>query len=324
MAFKRNNITKSGLQGLAEKYINDNFMALFSKVSGGNINYTDLDKNTQKKILTQWIPFQMEGNLDANYPLETRFYLPPCVKEVKSATVSAVVSNYRMDSDVALNDPTFNIVDLNISMSSGATVVGRTTSGGGGAISETFYVEKWGTYPYQYSAPSSWVSDNGLYIKPVMGGYVSGANGRGLGTITATMPVNSSTGTLRDFVDFRNWQHTHYLSIPSHTHGVEGAVSSHSHKGTARIELPKHTHKLNEGVKLSTKQPSSIEVQVNKTKVGRVLSGTNDTMNDVDVSKNCKVGWNTIRAIGAGVGRITLYGVVEVLIDQYYDSKKSS
>lgn len=324
MAFRRNNITKSGLQGLAEKYINDNFMALFSKVSGGNINYTDLDTNTQKKILTQWIPFQMEGNLDANYPLETRFYLPPCVKEVKSASFSAVASNYRMDSDVALNDPTFNIVDLNISMSSGSTVVGTTTSGGGGAISETFYVEKWGTPPYQYSAPSKWVYENSSYIKPVMGGFVTGSSGSGLGTVVASQPLNSSNGVLKDYVDFRNWQHTHYLSVPSHTHGVSGAVSSHSHEGTARVELPQHVHKLNEGIKQSTKQPSSIEVQFNKTKVGRVLSGTNDTMNDVDVSKQCKIGWNTIRVIGAGVGRITLYGVVEVLIDQYWDSTKKS
>ena len=88
--------------------------------------------------------------------------------------------------------------------------------------------------------------------------------------------------------------------------------------------MPQHVHKLNEGIKQSTKQPSSIEVQFNKTKVGRVLSGTNDTMNDVDVSKQCKIGWNTIRVIGAGVGRITLYGVVEVLIDQYWDSTKKS
>lgn len=323
MAFRRNNITKSGLQGLAEKYINDNFMALFSKVSGGNINYTDLDTNTRNKINTQWIPFQAEGNLDANFPLETRIYLPPNVKEIKSASLSAVASNYRMDSDIALSDDFFSLVEVEIAMGGATTVIGSTTTGGGGAINDSFYVEEWGTPPYTYSAPSGWVYNNGSYIKSVNGGYVRGSGGGGLGTIVATMPLNSSSGTLTDYVDFKNWQHTHKIIAPSHSHAISATALSHKHEGYAELSLPKHSHKLNEGIKVSTKAPSSIEVQVNDRKVGKVLSGTNDTMVDVDILDECKVGWNHIKVIGAGVGRITIYGVIEVVIDTQYTSSTS-
>ena len=320
MAFRRNNITKSGLQGLAEKYINDNFMALFSKVSGGNINYTDLDTPTQNKIQTQWIPFQMEGNLDANYPLETRIYIPPAVKEIKSASLNAVTSKYRMDSSIAENAEQFTTIDVNINMGGSTLVFGQTSSGGGGSFSQTFYVDEWGTPPYQYSAPSKWVYENASYIKPVSGGFVTGSNGQGLGTIVASQPLNSSTGPLKDYVDFKNWQHTHTVSSPSHTHVLSATSMAHSHSGTARCVLPKHHHNLNEGIKLSVAAPSSIEVQVNSTKVGKVLSGVNATMTDIDIKKNLKVGWNTLKAIGAGVGRVTVYGVVEVIIDPYYTS----
>ena len=318
MAFRRHNITKSGLAGLAEKYINDNFMALFSKVSGGNINYADLDTNVKNRINTQWIPFQAEGNLDANFPLETRIYLPPNVKEIKSATMSAVASNYRMDSDVALSDDFFSLVDVNIAMGGATTVIGNTTTNGGGSINESFYVEEWGTPPYTYDAPTSWVYENGSYIKNASGGYVRGSNGKGLGTIFAKMPLGSSNGELREYVDFKNWQHTHKVIAPSHSHGIQATALSHSHEGYAKLSLPKHSHKLNEGVKVSTKQPSGIELQVNDRKVGRVLSGTNDTVVDVDILKECKVGWNHIKVLGMGVGRITIYGVIEIVVDTQY------
>lgn len=318
--FKRQNIIKSGLNGLTEKYINDNFMALFSKVSGGNINYSDLDTSTQNKINTQWIPFQTEGNLDANFPLTYRFYIPPNTKEIKSVSLSAVASAYRMDSDVALSDDFFSLVDVSIAMGGSTTVIGQTATAGGGSINESFYVEEWGTPPYTYEAPTSWVYQNGSYIKPVSGGYVRGSNNGGLGTVLATMPLNASDGELKEYVDFKNWQHTHKVYVPSHTHPILATAMAHSHEGYAKLSLPKHSHKLNEGVKVSTKAPSGIEIQVNDRKVGRVLSGVNDTVNDIDVLDQCKVGWNTIKVLGMGVGRITLYGVAEIVINTQYVS----
>lgn len=318
--FKRHNITKSGLQGLTEKYINDNFMALFSKVSGGNISYTDLDLSTQNKINTQWIPFQAEGNLDANYPLYCRFYIPPNTKEIKSVSLSAVASAYRMDSDIALSDDFFSLVDVNIAMGGSTTVIGQTATSGGGSINESFYVEEWGTPPYTYNAPGTFVYQNGSYMSSASGGYVRGSNGVGLGTITLSRPLGSSEGQLKDYVDFKNWQHTHKVYVPSHTHPILGTAMAHKHEGTAKLSLPKHSHKLNEGIKVSTKAPSSIEIQVNDRKVGRVLSGVNDTVNDIDILKQCKVGWNVIKVIGAGVGRITLYGTAEIVINTQYVS----
>lgn len=323
MAFRRNNITKSGLQGLAEKYINDNFMALFSKVSGGNINYADLDTSTQNRIQTQWIPFQAEGNLDANYPLETRIYVPPSVKEIKSASLNAIATKYRMDSSIAENAEQFTTIDVNINMGGSTLVFGQTSSGGGGAISDTFFVDEWGTPPYQFEAPTAYIynGSNTEVSKPTQnasGGFI-----RRSGTTSTLGSVNayaSYMGSEVNYADLRNFQHTHKVVAPSHTHVLSATSMAHSHSGTARCVLPKHYHNLNEGVKLSTANPSSIEVQINNTKVGKVLSGNGSTMTDIDVKKNIKNGWNIVKVIGAGVGRITIYGVVEVVIDPYWTS----
>lgn len=323
MAFRRQNIVKSGLQGLAEKYINDNFMALFSKVSGGNINYTDLDTNTQNKINTQWIPFQAEGNLDANFPLECRFYIPPNVKEIKNVKLSAVVSNYRMDSDIALSDDFFSLVDVNIAMGGSTTVIGQTATSGGGAISDSFYVEEWGTPPYTFKAPSNYIL-NYSYLKSVIGGLFKSTDGKALGNMVVDMPISPGSTSMEKFTDMRNLQHTHKVIAPSHSHPISATALAHKHEGYAKLSLPKHSHKLNEGIKVSTTQPSGVEIQVNSRKVGRVLSGTNDTINDLDIKSQCEMGWNIVKVLGLGVGRITLYGVAEIVINTQYVSPSSS
>lgn len=317
--FKRQNIAKSGLQGLAEKYINDNFINLFSKVSGGNINYTDLDTPTQNKINTQFIPFQGEGNVDANFPLEIRFYIPPNIKEIKGAKLSAVASNYRMDSDIALSDELFQMVDLQIAMGGNTTVVGTTSTNGGGAITDSFFVEEWGTPPYQYPAPGAWVYNGGAPdLYGISGGFVRrSGNTDTLGTLDGEGFLG---GVAKNYADLKNFQHTHKVITSSHSHSISGAAMSHSHEGYAKLELPKHSHKLNTGIKVSTSAPGSVEIQINDTKVGRVLSGTNDTINDIDILKQCKMGWNIAKVIASNPSRITLYGVAEVVINAQYIS----
>ena len=97
MSYIRQDVRGTSGQDIAK--INDNFMNIFEKVFG-DINFSDADKSLQNNILTQWIPFQGEGNLDKNYPLHIRFYVPPNIKTIKSAKLNAFVENYRMDSDV--------------------------------------------------------------------------------------------------------------------------------------------------------------------------------------------------------------------------------
>ena len=63
--------------------INENFMNIFEKVFG-DINFSDTDTALQNSILTQYIPFQGDGNLDKTYPLYVRFYVPPNIKTIKA------------------------------------------------------------------------------------------------------------------------------------------------------------------------------------------------------------------------------------------------
>ena len=77
---------------------NENFMNIFEKVFG-DINFSDTDTALQNSILTQYIPFQGDGNVDKTYPLYVRFYVPPNIKTIKGATLNAFVENYRKMSN---------------------------------------------------------------------------------------------------------------------------------------------------------------------------------------------------------------------------------
>ena len=92
-----------GTSGQDIMKINENFMSIFEKVFG-DINFSDTDEALQKSILTQYIPFQGDGNLNKNYPLTIRFYVPPNVKKVNKASLNVFLENYRMDSDITEED----------------------------------------------------------------------------------------------------------------------------------------------------------------------------------------------------------------------------
>lgn len=324
MAFRRHNILKSGLNGLAEKHINDNFMNLFAKLSGGNINYADLDNNVKRKINTQWFPIQMEGNLDANFPLEHRVYIPPNIKELKSAKLSAVISAYRMDSDIALSDDVLLDIKVNIDLSTSSAIIGQTTSGGGGAISESLPVMEWG--PMKMEAPTKLLVNAGGDLVQTPGtsdywGYVSSSKDKTktLGTQIMNNVFTSRPNDVIYYADMWAFQHTHMIKVPSHSHSISGAIASHGHTGSAIAKMPKHSHKLNEGIKVSSKRPSSVEIQINGRKIGKTMSGVNDTQTDIDFMKQLNIGkWNTIKVIASTPSRVSIYGIIEAEQDLYY------
>ena len=79
--------------------INENFMNIFEKVFG-DINFSDVDSELQKKINKQWIPVQGEGNLDSSNPLRIRFFIPPNTTKLVSSNFNIITENYRMDSSI--------------------------------------------------------------------------------------------------------------------------------------------------------------------------------------------------------------------------------
>lgn len=109
----RQKIMNSGLKGLTEKYLNDNFEILFRKLGGGRLEYTDLNIQTQNAINTQWIPFTITENVKEGGDIEGKFYIPDNteIKDVK-LSIDTEASTYTLSNNViniSINDENIDI-----------------------------------------------------------------------------------------------------------------------------------------------------------------------------------------------------------------------
>ena len=306
MSYIRQDVRGTSGQDIAK--INDNFMNIFEKVFG-DINFSDADKSLQNNILTQWIPFQGEGNLDKNYPLHIRFYVPPNIKTIKSAKLNAFVENYRMDSDVTSGGGGVAGGSVTLSISGGGNCVGN-----GYTASRTSYVTKWGTPPYEYEAPTKYLIDGNMNgnMSSLMGGFLQSTDKVGLASVILTgMRMNVAT----PYADLKNFQHSHELPPIS----VSVNVPAHSHTGEANISIPDHHHKLAEGIRVSTTAPQTTNIYVNNNKVCSV-SSSNASANNIDISPYINIGdWNIIKVDTVNLARISVYGTIEAIMK--YTSK---
>ena len=306
MSYIRQDVRGTSGQDIAK--INDNFMNIFEKVFG-DINFSDADKSLQNNILTQWIPFQGEGNLDKNYPLHIRFYVPPNIKTIKSAKLNAFVENYRMDSDVTSGGGGVAGGSVTLSISGGGNCVGS-----GYTASKTAYVTKWGTPPYEYEAPTKYLIDGNMNgnMTSLMGGFLQSTDKVGLASVILSgMRLNMET----PYADLKNFQHSHELPPIS----VSVNVPAHSHTGEANISIPDHHHKLAEGIRVSTTAPQTTNIYVNNNKVCSV-SSSNASANNIDISPYISIGdWNIIKVDTVNLARISVYGTIEAIMK--YTSK---
>ena len=266
-----------GTSGQDINKINENFMNIFEKVFG-DINFSDVDTALKNKINTQWIPVQGEGNLDKNYPLYLRFFIPPNTSKVKSTDFNIMCENYRMDSSITSTQPSNVYTDSQTSseypgtiQSSSSTTQGysdmssanvgvssvsgggSTSASGGGVTSDsgggaTAYVSKWGSSSLEYSAPTQYISTESTasritsYDGRVRFIYDKNNPTPTLGVPTETTIPYDNGGTLRhSYLDMMMLQHSH--SIPAHTHYVPShthSLPAHSHS----ISLSPHTHTI--------------------------------------------------------------------------------
>ena len=289
-----------GTSGQDIMKINENFMSIFEKVFG-DINFSDTDEALQKSILTQYIPFQGDGNLDKNYPLTIRFYVPPNVKKVNKATVNVFLENYRMDSDITEGGGGVAGGSVSLSVASGGGYSNSLSQG-----SSTSYVKKWGSPPHEYVAPTQAFNKNGT-IEINAGGLVNnpGTNSLGLGTLNAKI---GSTSTY--VADLLRLQHSH--EIPPHSHSI--SIEPHTHSGSASVTIPSHHHSLKEGIRVSTTAPGTTTIAVNGTNVCSV-SASKVSENDVDITSYIKVGeWNIIKVSTTNLARISVYGTIEAIM----------
>lgn len=222
---------------------------------------------------------------------------------------------------------------------------GSTSLGGGGDVR---YVRKWGTPPYEYSAPTQDINPSSN-VSRLNGGYFYTPGRDDMGT----QPIFAKySGIDISLVDFYRLQHSH--EIPSHTHGVPShshsvslqghshsvslaphshemlipahshtitvpshnhsiTIPSHTHTVDGSVTIPGHNHTLNEGIKVSGTAPANVNFHINNTSFA-VLQGSN-TSNNIDLTNHVKIGeWNVIKVTSSTVARATLYGTIELLI----------
>lgn len=312
MAYIRQEIHGTTPQDIMK--INENNMSIWEKVHG-DINFSDTDKNLQTQILTQWLPVQGEGNLDKDYPLYIRFFVPPSVKTINKTSFNFIIEKYRMDSTVTSGGGGVAGGSINLSLANGggyADTIGGGTSTSESGGGDTSYVYTWGTPPYEYGAPDVWVYQGGQPLGSNTGGYVTGNNGNGLGTIVAT---GDRGGQPCEYIDLKNTQHTHKIpahthTIPAHSHSI--SIAPHTHSGEASINIPAHSHNLNPGIYVSTTTPSGIKIYLNDKLVAQP---TSSTLNSQDYTSELRIGeWNTFKITTTNLARITTYGTVELVI----------
>lgn len=300
-----------GTSGQDIMKINENFMSIFEKVFG-DINFSDTDEALQKSILTQYIPFQGDGNLDKNYPLTIRFYVPPNVKKVNKASLNVFLENYRMDSDITEGGGGVAGGSVSLSVASGGGYSNSLSQG-----SSTSYVKKWGSGGLEYTAPTRFISTEST------AGRITSSDGRvrfiydtnypdptlGVPTET-TIPYNNGSSTRHSYLDMMMLQHSH--EIPAHSHSI--SIEPHTHSGSASVTIPSHHHSLKEGIRVSTTAPGTTTISVNGTNVCSV-SASKVSENDVDITSYIKVGeWNIIKVSTTNLARISVYGTIEAIM----------
>ena len=312
MTYAREQI--NGTSGQDLNKINENFMAIWSKVFG-DISFSDASAKLQETILTQYIPFQGEGNVDTNYSCTIRFYVPPNVKKVKASSMSAYLDNYRMDSATTSAGGKTENLDITISTSNAGGGTFQThasscsTSFSG---STTSYVNYWGNGTANLPlvpAPTRLVQPSDLRGKTWTSAPYR-ANGQNWGAI----PAYDYTGEdIKSWVDLAYFQHCHSVSIsgtvtvPGQTGSV--LISPHSHDAVGKVTIPPHQHENEPGIKIAT-NIGEVGLYVNGNNI-KTLSASSRTANDIDITDYITIGtWNTIECKCAGLGRIVVYGTV--------------
>lgn len=320
--------TVYGVTPMDIKKINDNTENLWAKVNG-DINFVNMDNDMKIRINKQWLPFQGEGNLDSTHPLTIRMYIPPNVNSIENSTFSAIVSPYRMDSDVAsasqlpINaDVTSSVSSTKVSVSAGATNYGATTS----------WVNSWTSTTSGVSAPKNAIKDEeNAFSRQIY--YANGTSSfilesqytDAVGALVypLSMYQDDSGTNSAGYVDYALLQHVH--SIPGHGHTVTATASPHDHEISVKASVPPHSHNLNEGIKDSTVQPQNVSIKINGTSVGSTMNSAKATQNDVIIPTDLvKIGqWNIIEATTSSLARISIYGVIE-LITQYNEKQTTT
>lgn len=333
MAYVRENVNGTSPQDLNK--LNENFMTIWQKVFG-DIDFSDATNNLKEKICTQWIPVQGEGNFDKNNDIKIRFFVPPNTKKIKASSFNFIAEQYRMDSDVANGGGGVENVEIAMSMQSSNVAVSTNVSTNANitteiqGISQSKPIEKWGgtgvTFPsHDRCTINFYPSDNGTvdvtrltsrYFATSVGGQQIDLAPLIRGYIQPAGSDKAYTGWYADLGLFQHTHdisHNHSFSLRQEPHKHDIALEPHTHSASGKINLDPHSHDLNEGIKVSTKDIGTIIVNVNGTDLF-TMSSSDKTKNDIDLTKNINIGqWNTISVSTNTLARIVMYGTIELI-----------
>lgn len=267
----RENINGNTPQDLNK--LNNNFMTIWKTLFGG-LDFSDTNSALKKKIQTQQIPVQGEGNFDSNFPLYIRFFVPSNTKSITSTSFNLICERYRMDSGVANGGGGVVDADINMSLASANTgvasvsspTVGVSSVGGGGTTSATnsetsSYVNMWGnwnaddpsntatelrTMPPTFELFGNYMSDKQASyqirdLAPYGGIYSSVAGRYQFSFAPVYKGFYEDSDKTEYWLDLATVQHKHTIkphthSLPDHSHSI--SLQPHSHT----ITLQPHTH----------------------------------------------------------------------------------
>lgn len=301
--------------------INNNFMSVWKTLFGG-LDFSDTNKELKKKIQTQQLPVQGEGNFDKNYPLYIRFFVPSNTKSITKTSFNMICERYRMDSSVTSGGGKVIDAPIQMSLASANTAI-SSVSNASGSGSTTSSVNSWYTFDGTGSRESlnpptvpAFISAKRLDGTSKYNDYIQGttANSNLLGVITRKM--NTETLGDVDFIDLCYLNHDHYvkISIEPHSHNI--TLEPHTHSANANITIPEHTHSLNEGIKVSSKDALDVRVELNGKQIALMSSNNKPIINDVDCTDSILIGqWNTIKCTTSNLARITIYGIIELVMN---------
>lgn len=296
--------------------MNNNFMGIWKTLYGG-LDFSDTNSILKKKIQTQQMPIQGEGNFDKNFPLYIRFFVPSNTKSVTSTSFNMICERYRMDSSVTKGGGGVAGGSINLSLASANTGVSSVSSASGTGAT-TSPVNKW----YAFLPNGNRIERNpptGTFYAPqpvppqseMFQAYVTGNNILGVKVLEA----QTSRGT-ENLIDMDYLNHEHYVTIQITPHSHSITLQPHTHSGTASIDLPEHIHDLNEGVKISSQDAQNVVIKLNGNVVANMDSMSNSTKNDVDVKDFVKIGqWNIIECTTSSLARLTVYGIIELVMN---------
>lgn len=281
-AYKREVIRNSGLPGIIEKYLNDNYSALWLKVFG-DIDFADVTQAMLDRLFTYPLQPQGEGNLDPGHPLYVRFYIPENV-EIKKGSLNAITSKYRMDSG--------------ITKSGGGTATGVSVSIGQ-STKKSSIVKKWGSDAVNIAAPQyQFILEDATWEYGDMSAYLKRNDKNAATALGAVVMLDSVQRALLD------------LYLLQHEHDID-----HTHENEITVDIPNHDHDLDEGIKESSVDPEEVTIYVNNEKVGVTMNGSDVEQNNIDILEHLKAGqYNIIKVTATSVARITLFGLVEIVM----------